>query len=204
MKSIFSFLSKLNRVDQPSTALPKSRRLARRPVVISLLLIMLVSIFAQDADARRSRRKKRRSKTKRAKIINEPKLYERIGGAKALSEIVDEWLKLSFTDSRTSAVFSSISSQPDKVARLKKQINARLCELTDGPCAAGDIDPKKEPEGMLIADEVFLYHAENLFKAMQSYGISEREKNEMLGSLGAYRADLIPEVIANSTQSAGN
>ena len=158
-----------------------------RALALPLMVIVFVSSIAPEADARR----RRRSRTKRAAIVKEKNLYERLGGAKAVSGIVDEWLRLSLADARISAFFEKTTAQPDRLARLRRSLGDQVCEITDGPCRYKGGEMGKVHEGMGIAEDHFLAFSENLFKSMQKFSVPEREKNELLGRLGALRAEML-------------
>jgi hemoglobin len=176
-------------------SLPLSSRVSRvLPNFYKLVALLMVFAIAltsiiEDAEAKR-RRKKKRNRVKK-QVVNEPKLFERMGGARVVSEIVDDWMRISFSDSRTSAEFITVTSRPERIAKLRKELNDRLCEIADGPCAVRPILAATAPEGMKAEEEVFLAHAENLLIAMQNRGLGEREKNEMLGRVGEFRSELI-------------
>ncbi|MES2963673.1 MAG: GTP-binding protein, partial [Bdellovibrionota bacterium] len=69
----------------------KTRSIVRKGLLVLCALSMFIG-FEDDADARRKRRRNR-SRTKRRAVINEPTLYERIGGNKVVGQLVDALLK---------------------------------------------------------------------------------------------------------------
>jgi hemoglobin len=166
----------------------KSKSSYRYFVLFSLLLsvILVISSFSFEAEARRRRR---HSKKKKAPVINEKVLYERMGGTKAMNEIIDEWMRLNLADARIASYFAKTTAQPERLQRLRRNLNDQLCELADGPCQYKGGDMKKAHAGMNLSEDQFVPFAENLFRSMQKFGVAEREKNEMLGRLGALRAE---------------
>jgi hemoglobin len=160
-----------------------------RKFVIFLLLFSVVSLsFSDDADARR---KRRRSRAKKQKIINEKKLYERVGGEKGVALIVDEWLRISLADQRIAPAFAKVTEQPERLAKMRKGMNDQLCEMADGPCQYKGKDMAKAHAGMNVSDDQFLIFSEGLFKSMEKRDLPEREKNEMLARLGELRAEVV-------------
>lgn len=174
-----------------------------------LAFILVMTAFSNDAEARRRRRK-----SKKAPIINEKKLYERIGGAKGLAVIVDDWVRMSLADPRVGGVLKPLTA-PEQLPKFRSSLNDQLCELADGPCQykgpdlskdagasankagkaanagnAGNVYGKNQAN-MQITEEQFLVFADNLFQSMQKSNIAEREKNEMLGRIGEFKVDLI-------------
>lgn len=163
------------------------RVLFQHATLFFLAFVIVLTTFYDDAEARR----RRRPKKKRAKIINEKKLFERIGGTKAVGEIVDEWVRLNLADSRLSASFKETTSSPDRLKKFRMSLNDQLCELADGPCRYRGADMKKAHAGMKISEAQFLAFAENLFRSMRKFNISEREKNEMLGRVGELKSEML-------------
>ena len=156
---------------------------------LNLLTTIAVTSFSQNAEARRHRRRR----AKRAPIINEKKLYERLGGSKGVTQLVDEWMRLNLGDQRTAPLFSETGAglpKPEKITRVRKSLNDQICELSDGPCLHHLVETKK-PVDRSISDDTYLVFADNLFRSMQKFGVPEREKNEMLGRLGDLRLDFI-------------
>ena len=159
---------------------------------ISALLLVVVTLtsFSNDAEARRRRR--RAPRTKRAPIINEKKLYERIGGPKRMGEIVDEWMRLNLSDSRVSPAFVVFTAKPALLARERRNLSDQLCEISDGPCTVKESTKKGEDgDSLRMDDSQFLVFGDNLFRSMQKFSIPEREKNELLGRLGETKADFV-------------
>ena len=161
----------------------------RRIFIWILLSTFIVGFFADEADAARRRRRSR----KRAQIINEKKLYERIGGTKTLSQIVDEWMRLNLADQRIAPFFATATAKPERLAKVRRNLSDQLCELADGPCSYKGAEMQKAHQGLAINEEQFLVFSENLFKSMQKYEVAEREKNEMLARLGEFRSDIVRE-----------
>lgn len=146
---------------------------------------MVLGSFANDAEARRRRR------SKRAPIINEKKLYERMGGAQGVSDVVDEWVRQILADSRLSQSFETMTAKPEALKQFRRSLNDQICEIADGPCKYKGRDMKQAHLKLTITEEQFLAFSENLFRAMQKYNVPEREKNELLGRIGGLRGEIV-------------
>jgi hypothetical protein len=164
-------------------------------------LLILISVFSftfsvsRDAEARHRRHHHSRH-AKRA-VINEPKLYERLGGAKAVSEIVDAWIRAGLADARLNGAFGEVTAKPDLVVKLRKNLNDQICELSDGPCTA-KADSKKSLDVYALSDDRFVIFASHLVTTLDNRLVAEREKNELLGRIGGARNDSQPESKAES------
>jgi hemoglobin len=159
----------------------------QRALCLLLVFSFVFLSFSHDADARR----RRRHRAKRQKIINEKKLYERIGGSKTVSDMVDEWLRLNLADSRVSGSFSSYTAKPERLGRLRRSLGDQICEIADGPCSYKGSDTKRVKDGAAFSDDQFLIVSDNLFRSMQKLGLAEREKDELLSRLGDLRPDIL-------------
>ncbi|HVK60928.1 MAG TPA: hypothetical protein VM432_05230 [Bdellovibrionales bacterium] len=168
-------------------------RKAVRTLSLTLIVVTVLAIFVEDADARRKRR--RRSRVKRA-VIHEPKLYERLGGAKALNGVVDDWVRASLADARLNGVFGDVTAKPDLLAKLRKNLNDQLCEISDGPCGNPSSTNKTAFDFYLLPDAQFVVFADHLVQVLDTRLVKEREKNELLGGLGAARYDVLPDAEA--------
>ena len=167
-------------------------RKMQRIVVLFMLLVVTVTSLSNDAEARRRRR--RHARAKRAPIINEKKLYERLGGSRRLGEITDEWMRLNLADGRVSPAFSSFTAKPDRLNRERRDLNDQLCEIADGPCQPHEREPAKKTKDadiLRLNEKQFLAFGDNLFKSMQKFETPEREKNELLGRLGEAKSDFV-------------
>ena len=149
---------------------------------------MMGSLFSESAEARRRRRHRR---PKRAKIINEKKLYERIGGINAINEIVDEWIRINLADQRVASSFVNVTAKPERLGRMRRHLGDQLCEIADGPCQYKGSEMKKAHAAMNIGDDQYLIVSDNLVRALQLKNIAEREKNELLARIGELRVDIV-------------
>lgn len=150
-----------------------------------VLICLLLTAVSQEADARRRRRRR----AKRPAIINEKKLYERVGGAKTVSQIVDEWMRLNLADQRIATVFAELTTHPDRLAKFRRGLNDQICEIADGPCQYKGDDLKKAHASPSFGEDQFLIYSDNLFKSLQKHNVPEREKNELLARLNELRSD---------------
>ena len=152
--------------------------------VALLLTFVFVFSVADSAEARRRRRHKR---AKKRAVINEPDLYQRMGGNKTVTELVNQWVTSAMGDGRLAGAFGSNDPKPAAVTKIKRDLTTEICELSDGPCKLAD--PKKLPETFGMSDDKFVVFADHLVRSMDSLKIREREKNELLGRIGEIRVE---------------
>lgn len=162
-----------------------------KQVGIMTLLVALFSVTFFTPQVALARRHHHRSHRKHAAIINEKKLFERIGGKQALNDIADDWLRNGLADDRISPLFDDLKSNPSQLAKFRKLLNEQLCEIADGPCQYNGQGLKKFKAGAKFDDWHIVAFADDLFHALEKRNIAERDKNEMLGRVGWLRAELL-------------
>jgi hemoglobin len=164
------------------------RRLLKQTIILVLIFTTVSLSFSNEAEARRRRRYRR---PRKLKIINEKKLYERIGGAKAVNAMVDEWMRMNLADQRVAASFAPVTTKPDHLGRMRRGLVDQICEVSDGPCQYKGPDMKKVHGNMGVTEDQFLIVSDNLVQSMQKLGIQEREKNELLSRIAELRFDIV-------------
>ena len=166
---------------------PSENQSMRRFVFLILLCAVVCGSFSNEAFARR----RRHPRKKRQVIINEKKLYERLGGTKTIASIVDEWLRLDFSDQRVAPFFANITAKPEKIGRLRRDLNEQLCEMADGPCQYKGPEMNKVHAAMHVNEEQYLVVSNNLYRSLEKMNIPEREKDELLARVGETRSEIV-------------
>lgn len=116
----------------------------------------------------------------------EKSLYERLGGKKAITAVVDEFVANVGADTRINHFFAHTD-----LKHLKKMLVDQICEATGGPCTYKGKDMKTAHKGMGVADEDFNALVEDLVKALDKFKVGEKEKGELLSALGGMRGDIV-------------
>lgn len=165
-----------------------------------LILTSLVSaLFVDDAEARRRRRRR----AKQPKVINEKKLYERMGGRDAIAKTVDEWIRLALADATFSARLQDIVAKPTELAKTRKLLADEICELADGPCSPNDSEWVQVRTRLKMDEVTTVAFASLLSEALQSRGVGERERNEVLGRLGSVEPLAVSEATGPASERRG-
>ena len=167
--------------------------------LLLLIFVFITTSFAVTPHAEARRRRRRVHHKSHLKIINEKKLYERLGGAGALNSITDEWVRTSISDPRMAGIFAPLTAKPEKLAHFRHGLNDGLCEVSDGPC--GEKSENKIPGGLVLNDEQFLMFADNLSHTLQKHGVAERERDELLSRMTEIKPDFMPETHGRNSAS---
>lgn len=116
----------------------------------------------------------------------EKSLYDRLGGATAVSAVVDDFVGNVAADPRINGFFA----QTD-IARLKRLLNEQVCAGTGGPCRYTGRTMKASHAGMGVTEAHFNALVEDLVKTLDKFAVPAREKNELLGVLGTMKHDIV-------------
>src|SRR5436853_5544252 len=85
----------------------------------------------------------------------EKSLYDRLGGKKAVTAVVDEFVGRVAADKRINNYFMAAASDPARLAAFKMKLVDQICEASGGPCKYKGKDMKAAHAGMGITGPDF-------------------------------------------------
>lgn len=118
-------------------------------------------------------------------------LYERLGGKKSITAVVDEFVGRVAADSRINHYFAADVKDPKRLAKFKKNLVDQICQGSGGPCKYMGKDMKSAHAGMGITGGDFTALVEDLVGALDKFKVGDKEKNELLGVLGPMKSDIV-------------
>ena len=118
-------------------------------------------------------------------------LYNRLGGKKAITAVVNEFVNNVAADSRINSFFKDTASDPKRLKAFKQKLVDQICEASGGPCKYTGKNMKDAHKGMGIKDEHFTALVEDLVKALDKFKVPEKEKGELLGALGPMKGAIV-------------
>lgn len=118
-------------------------------------------------------------------------LYERLGGKKSITAVVDEFVGRVAADNRINGFFKDTAADPKRLASFKKNLVNQICQATGGPCKYTGKDMKSAHAGMGISGGDFGALVEDLSGALDKFHVGDREKGELLGALGPMKSDIV-------------
>ena len=118
-------------------------------------------------------------------------LYERLGGKKSITAVVDEFVGRVAADSRINHYFEADVKDPKRLAKFKKNLVDQICQGSGGPCKYMGKDMKSAHAGMGITSPDFTALVEDLVGALDKFKVGDKEKNELLGVLGPMKSDIV-------------
>lgn len=126
-----------------------------------------------------------------AKQAKPKSLYSRLGGKKAITAVVDEFVNNCASDTRINKFFADTAKDPKRLADFKKNLVDQICQASGGPCKYKGKDMKTAHKGMGITEADFGALVEDLVKALDKFNVGATEKNELLGALGPMKGDIV-------------
>lgn len=121
----------------------------------------------------------------------EKSLYDRLGGRKAITAVVDEFVGRVAADKRINSFFVATAADPKRLANFKSNLVDQICEASGGPCKYKGKDMKTAHAGMGIGDADFGALVEDLTGALDKFKVGAAEKQDLLGALGPMKKDIV-------------
>ena len=118
-------------------------------------------------------------------------LYSRLGGKKAITAVVDEFVNIVAADTRINKFFADTAKDPKRLAKFKGNLVDQICQASGGPCKYKGKDMVTAHKGMAITEADFNALVEDLVTALNKFNVGETEKNELLGALGPLKPQIV-------------
>jgi len=118
-------------------------------------------------------------------------LYDNLGGKKAITAVVDEFVARVAADNRINAFFKQTASDPKRLAGFKGKLVDQICEASGGPCKYKGKSMKAAHAGMGIGGADFNALVEDLVGALDKFNVKPADKNTLLGVLGPMKTDIV-------------
>ncbi len=124
-------------------------------------------------------------------VAKDKSLYDRLGGKKAITAVVDEFVGRVAADTRINSYFAAAAADPKHLAAFKMKLVDQICQASGGPCKYTGKDMKTAHAGMGISGADFNALVEDLVGALDKFKVGEKEKGELLGALGPMKSDIV-------------
>jgi hemoglobin len=113
-------------------------------------------------------------------------LYERLGGLKAITAVVDDFTARVGKDGRISAKFAK--SDPN---RLRVLLIEQICEATGGPCRYTGRSMMESHAGMEVTAGEFDALVEDLVASLERFKVGKAEQDELLAALAPMKKEIV-------------
>ena len=124
-------------------------------------------------------------------MAKEKTLYSRLGGKKAITAVVDEFVGRVAADTRINKFFAAAASDPKRLGMFKMKLVDQICQAAGGPCKYTGKEMKSAHAGMGVGGADFSALVEDLVGALDKFKVGEKEKGELLGALGPMKSDIV-------------
>lgn len=118
-------------------------------------------------------------------------LYKSLGGKKAITAVVNDFVGRCAADARISNFFKPDVADPKRLAKFKMNLVNQICEAAGGPCKYTGKSMKAAHAGMGITGADFGALVEDLVASLDKLGVKEADKNALLGVLGPMKSDIV-------------
>jgi hemoglobin len=121
-----------------------------------------------------------------------PPLYERLGGLKGISLVVDDFidrLVANKTLNKNPAIDAGRKASP--APYLKVQVSQLVCEATGGPCRYAGQDMKSSHAHMNISEAEWDVMAGEFKKSLNKFNVPAAEQNELFEIVGKTKPDIV-------------
>lgn len=124
-------------------------------------------------------------------MLGEKSLYDRLGGKKAITAVVDEFVGRVAADKRINAFFAQTAADPQRLKAFKGKLADQICQAAGGPCQYTGKDMKSAHMGMGVSGADFNALVEDLVGALDHFKVGAHEKDQLLGALGPMKGDIV-------------
>src|SRR5262249_23328068 len=121
----------------------------------------------------------------------EKSLYDRLGGKKAISAVVDEFVSRVAADNRINGFFAATAADSKRLSAFKGKLVDQICEASGGPCTYAGKDMKAAHMGMGVSGADFGALVEDLVGALDTFKVGAHEKDQLLGALAPMKGDIV-------------
>jgi hemoglobin len=124
-------------------------------------------------------------------LAKDKTLYDRLGGKKSITAVVDEFVSRVAADARINHYFAQTAADPARMKNFKMNLVDQICQATGGPCRYTGKNMEDAHAGMGITSADFNALVEDLSGALDKFKVQDKEKNELLGALAPMKSDIV-------------
>lgn len=118
-------------------------------------------------------------------------LFERLGGSKGITSIVDDVVEAHMANPSVSARFLPFKEQPERLAVIKKHTVEFFSAGSGGPVAYTGRDMPTTHKGMNISPEEYMHVVDDILQVLDKHKIDEESKKDVLAILWSLKGMII-------------
>ena len=127
-----------------------------------------------------------------AQQTNTEPLYERLGGLKGITVVVDDFINRLVSNktlNKNPAINAGRKSSPPPY--LKFQVSQLICELAGGPCKYTGKAMKESHAHLNISEKEWDVMAKEFQKSLNKFKVPAAEQKELFDMVGKTKADIV-------------
>lgn len=118
-------------------------------------------------------------------------LFERLGGRKGISAIVDDTVENHMNNTNVNARFLPFRNKPEQLTMIKNHTIDFFSAGSGGPASYKGKDMIKAHTGMNISPSEYMHVMDDIFAALDKNGIDEDSKKDVLAILWSLKGMII-------------
>ena len=121
-------------------------------------------------------------------------LYDRLGGVKAISLVVDDFINRMVENKVLNAnphIAAGRTTSPDPY--LKFQVTTQVCQATGGPCQYTGLGMKESHTHLKITEGEWQEMLDILEACLSHFEVPQQEKEELGAIIASLKADIVSE-----------
>ena len=122
----------------------------------------------------------------------EKSLYERLGGVKPISLVVDDFINRLVSNDILNAnpmIKAGREHSPD--AYLKYQVTTLVCQVTGGPCVYTGLAMKESHAHLNITENEWQVMRDEFKKTLDKFQVPEKEQKELFDIIESTKNDIV-------------
>jgi len=122
----------------------------------------------------------------------EKSLYERLGGVKPISLVVDDFIdRLVANEVLNANPMIKAGRQHSPDAYLKFQVTNLVCQVTGGPCVYTGLGMKESHAHMNITESEWQVMQDEFKKTLDKFQVPEKEQKELFDIIESTKKDIV-------------
>ncbi|OGU31879.1 MAG: globin [Ignavibacteria bacterium GWA2_35_9] len=122
----------------------------------------------------------------------EKTLYERLGGVKPISLVVNDFIDRLVANDVLNAnpmIKAGRNHSPD--AYLKFQVTNLVCQVTGGPCVYTGLGMKESHQHLNITENEWQVMRDEFKKSLDKFGVPDKEQKELFDIVESTKKDIV-------------
>jgi hemoglobin len=118
-------------------------------------------------------------------------LYERLGGAKGISALVDDIVAAHMVNPVINARFLPYRDEPARLATIKQHLCNFLGAGSGGPEQYGGRDMRSAHRGMNVSEHEYMATIDDIIGTLEKHGVDEATRKDVLAIAWSLKGDIM-------------